>query len=214
MERVPSNSYKNGDLELGLLSAQSAKFDYYKMRLQMEHAMARREAKEREKGQITDFMKEEISSTNDDDELLKELESHLYGMEDRPDPLKKFKPTYKGENQFKWVPKEKKNEPQSFEKVGDIMDENVIEDQPIKDEDLMVFASDKELKAKFKFGSLDEAEFGKILGFSSAIDKAECVREYMAKEEIKMEELWSAPLKMDDSKAEVQDPLNEANLGT
>ena len=50
----------------------------------------------------------EISTTNDDD-VVKILESHLDGMEGRPDPLKKK--TYKGEKRFKWVPKTKKAEP-------------------------------------------------------------------------------------------------------
>ncbi|KAF3432534.1 hypothetical protein FNV43_RR27274 [Rhamnella rubrinervis] len=101
------------------------------------------------KAEATDFTIEEISSASDD-KLLKELELYLYGLEGHPDPLKKFKPTYKGEKRFKCVPKKKKNEAQNVKEVGDIMDEDVIKDQPIKDEDLMVSASDKELKAKLR----------------------------------------------------------------
>ena len=41
------------------------------------------------------------TSTTSDDDVLKILESHLDGMEGRPDPLKKK--TYKGEKRFKWV---------------------------------------------------------------------------------------------------------------
>ncbi|KAF3436647.1 hypothetical protein FNV43_RR19393 [Rhamnella rubrinervis] len=166
------------------------------------------------------------------------------------------------------VPKEKKSEPQSVEEVGDIMDKDAIEDQPTKDEELMVSGFYKELKVKLKLGSPDEAECNtlmlplifeaqpnqpssidgdneekeiskleiveevenkndsmitnpiknkyepvetlkkklivylveKILGFSSAIDKIECLREDMVEEEIKMEELQLALLKMDDLK--------------
>ncbi|KAF3438742.1 hypothetical protein FNV43_RR21506 [Rhamnella rubrinervis] len=89
-----------------------------------------------------------MSKAKDDDSLAK----------GRPDPLKNFKPTYKEEKRFKWVLKEKKNEPQSVEEVGDIIDEDIIENQPVKDEDLTVSVSEKELKAKLKFGSLDETE--------------------------------------------------------
>ena len=96
------------------------------------------------------------TSTTSDDDVLKILESHLDGMEGRPDPLKKK--TYKGEKRFKWVPKTKKVEPQGLEEVGDIMDEEVIEDQPIKDDDLIISASEKELKGKLKFGSLEEVK--------------------------------------------------------
>ena len=90
------------------------------------------------------------TSTTSDDDVLKILESHLDGMEGRPDPLKKK--TYKVEKRFKWVPKTKKVEPQGLEEVGDIMDEEVIEDQPIKDDDLIISASEKELKGKLKLG--------------------------------------------------------------
>ena len=54
----------------------------------------------------------------------------------------------------------------------------------------------------------------KKLRFGSAINKAECIMEDVAEEEIKFEELRPAHLKMDDSKAEGQDPLIEVNLGT
>ncbi|KAF3433618.1 hypothetical protein FNV43_RR24721 [Rhamnella rubrinervis] len=53
----------------------------------------------------------------------------------------------------------------------------------------------------------------KRLGFDSAIDKVECVREDTTEEEIRMDELRPAQLKMNDSKAEVQDPLIKVNLG-
>ena len=88
--------------------------------------------------------------------MLKILDSHLDGIEGRPYPLKKK--TYKGEKRVKWVPKTKKVEPQGLEEVEDIMDEEVIEDQPIKDDDLIISASEKELKGKLKFGSFKEVE--------------------------------------------------------
>ena len=69
---------------------------------------------------------------------------------------------YKGEKRFKWVLKDKKDEPRGLEEVGNIMNKDVIEDQPIKDDNLIVFASEKELKSNQPIimeGDVEEEEF-------------------------------------------------------
>ncbi|KAF3456028.1 hypothetical protein FNV43_RR00671 [Rhamnella rubrinervis] len=48
------------------------------------------------KAETTNFMTDKISSASDDDELLNKLKSYLYEMKGQLDPLKNFKPTYKG----------------------------------------------------------------------------------------------------------------------
>ncbi|KAF3455717.1 hypothetical protein FNV43_RR00359 [Rhamnella rubrinervis] len=60
------------------------------------------------KAKTIDFMANKISSTNND-ELLKEVKSHLCRMESRPNPIKKI--TIRANKRFKLVMKEKRDEP-------------------------------------------------------------------------------------------------------
>ena len=83
------------------------------------------------------------------------------------------------------------------------MDEDVIEDQHIKDDDLIIFASEKELKGKLKFRSLEEVDCNTLvlpLIFEARLNQPSTMESNVEEEEINKPEI-------------VEDIVQESSVG-